>query len=257
MKKVLNDEVIKLVSVNIELTKHLDLVREFLQKEKPDVVCLQEVYESDLKDFAKQLGMLEVFAQMSLIGYGEYTKSPLFPYGVGILSALPIQGVWKTYYSGSEEEAKTREFQGNSSEDPHPLLRIQAQKGGSSFTIATTHFTWTPNGDSSDLQKEHLQSLLVVLQEIPDIIFTGDLNAPRGRAIFDTLAKYYKDNIPEHYTTSIDADIHRNGDKIRGEPLMVDALFTTSHYGCENARLQDGVSDHMAIVAEVYRKKDL
>lgn len=53
---------IKLVSVNIELAKHL-----------------------------------------GLIGRVEYTKAPFVPYGVGILSALPVQSVRRAYYSGNEE----------------------------------------------------------------------------------------------------------------------------------------------------------
>jgi hypothetical protein len=52
------------------------------------------------------------------------------------------------------------------------------------------------------------------------------------------------------YITSIDADLHRDGDKVR-KPLMVDGLFTSPIYKCSNVRLQNGVSDHMAIVAEI------
>lgn len=34
---------------------------------------------------------------------------------------------------------------------------------------------------------------------------------------------------------------------------MVDGLFTTSDYKASNVRLVDGVSDHMAIVADIYK----
>jgi endonuclease/exonuclease/phosphatase family metal-dependent hydrolase len=251
MKKDLAENSIKLVSVNIELEKHLDRVRAFLKKEKPDVICLQEVYELDLAEFAKEFAMKSAFGQMSLIGRGEYTKPPFAPYGVGILSALPMQEVRRAYYTGSEQEAKTREFQGNSQSDPHLLLIASVKKEDKSFTIGTTHFTWSADGESDDAQKKDIQRLLAVAKEFPEIILAGDFNAPRGRQTFDTISKQYTDNIPERYTTSIDSNLHRDGEKIRGKQLMVDGLFSTKGYECCNVRLQSGVSDHMAIVAEV------
>ena len=244
---------IKLTSVNIELAEHLDLVRAFLEKEKPDIVCLQEVCEADLKELAKKLEMEAVFAQMSLIGKVEYTKPPFAPYGVGILSRLPIQSVQRPYYRGDEETAKRREFQGLSRDDPHPLLCASIKKGNQSFAVGTTHFTWTQNGEPDDLQRNDLASLLRTLEKFPEIVLCGDFNAPRGRETFDTLARYYKDNIPNQYTTSIDANLHKDGEQVRGKSLMGDGFFTTSQYECTNVRLQDGVSDHMAIVAEIQR----
>jgi len=244
-------EKIKFVSINIELDKHLDLVREFLEKEKPDVVCLQEVHEEDLSKFAKELEMETVFAPMSNIGKETYTEPPFFPYGVGILSALPVQKAWVEYYAGGAKEAKTRIFQGNSRQDPHPLVLATVQKGNLSFMFGTTHFTWTPDGNPDDLQRKDLKNLLNILKNIPDIVLCGDFNAPRGREVFDILAKLYKDNIPLSYTTSIDANLHRDKENMCGKPLMVDGLFTTPEYQCSNVRLQNGVSDHMAIVAEI------
>ncbi len=67
------------------------------------------------------------------------------------------------------------------------------------------------------------------------------------------LAPKYKDNIPSHYKTSIDAALHRAG-KERPEGLadkMVDGLFTTPGYTAVDVRLQFGVSDHAAIVATI------
>ncbi|HEX9722241.1 MAG TPA: endonuclease/exonuclease/phosphatase family protein [Candidatus Paceibacterota bacterium] len=244
-------EKIKLVSINIELDKHLDLVREFLKKEQPDVVCMQEVYKQDLQDFGERLAMQAVFGHMSNIGHIDYNKAPRDPYGVGILSALPVQKAWVEYYAGGAKEAKTRIFQENSRNDPHPLMLVTVQKGNVSLTFGTTHFTWTPDGNPDDLQRRDLKNLLGILTEISEIILCGDFNAPRGREVFDILAKLYKDNIPLSYTTSIDANLHRDKENMCGKPLMVDGLFTTPEYQCSNVRLQNGVSDHMAIVAEI------
>lgn len=246
---------IKLVSMNIELAKHLDAALSFLKREKPNVVCLQEVYEPDLAMFAREFTMEASFGPMSLIGRVEYTKPPFIPYGVGMLSALPVQRVSLEYYRSDEGEARKRLFENTSRDDPHPLLCMSIKKGNENFVVGTTHFTWSPKGEPDDLQRSDLKNLLDILQKFPEIVLCGDFNAPRGKETFDTLAKRYKDNIPSHYFTSIDANLHRDGKKMRGQSLMVDGLFTSPQYQCMNVRLQEGVSDHMAIVAEIRRNE--
>ena len=248
---------LKLVSVNIEKTKHLDSVRAFLEKEKPDVACLQEVYEEDLEELGKALGMKTLFGQMNLMGRVTQTEPPFLPFGIGMLSLLPMKNVRRSYYRGSREAAEELMFNGSSQDFCHLLLYASIKKGESVFPICSTHFMWTPNGVSDDLQRMDLKRLSAFLGGMPDFVLCGDFNAPRGKETFDTLAQYYKDNIPKHYVTSIDVNLHRDGEKMRGKSLMVDGLFTTPHYECLNVRLQDGVSDHMAIVAEIHRKKDL
>jgi len=246
-------DVIKLVSLNIELAKHLDLVREFLEKQKPDIACLQEVYEADLEELAKELGMEAVFGPMGLMGRVEHTKPPFVPYGVGILSALLVETVDRVYYSGGEEQAREHIFNGTSRDDAHPVLCVDIKKGSRKFTVGTTHFTWSAGGVADNLQRKDMKNLLAILQDIPGIVLCGDFNAPRGREIFDALAQRYKDNIPLEYHTSIDVNLHRGGGKLKGESLMVDGLFTTPHYQCSNVRFVGGVSDHFAIVAEVQK----
>ncbi len=134
----------KLISINIEINRHYDTVLNFLKKEKPDVVCLQEVLEDD----------------------------------------LPFQVV---------------------------------------------------------------DFLLKSLDSMPEFVLCGDTNAPRGNETFSRLATKYKDNIPAEYKTSIDQKLHR----VKGIMFMVDGLFTTSSCIASNVRLQDGVSDHMAVLAEI------
>ena len=246
-------ESLRIISVNIEMDRHLDSVRVFLEKENPDVVCVQEVYEPDLRAFAEHFGMEYVFGQMNVMGRGDRLNPPFFPYGIGMLYRLPAQNIQRAYYQGDSKTVKERIYNGNSREDHHLLLCAMFQKGWVKFQIGTTHFTWTSDGKADDLQRENLQKMLAILRNTQEIVLCGDFNAPRGKEIFDEMAKYYHDNIPTQYTTSIDVNLHRLGEKLRGEPLMVDGLFTTSGYKCSNVRLQEGVSDHMAIVAEISR----
>ena len=51
----------KLVSINVELNKNYSTVFEFLKKENPDVVCVQELLEEDFDRFKNELNMEGIF----------------------------------------------------------------------------------------------------------------------------------------------------------------------------------------------------
>jgi endonuclease/exonuclease/phosphatase family metal-dependent hydrolase len=127
------------------------------------------------------------------------------------------------------------------------MLSCEIEKEGETFRVATTHFTWTPDGSADDYQRADVKKLLAILGGMGEFVLTGDFNAPRGGEIFGTLAEKYKDNVPSHYTTSIDGALHRAGPL----ELMVDGIFSTPGYAVSDVELVAGVSDHKAIVATV------
>jgi exonuclease III len=72
----------RLLSLNIEHSKHLGRLIPFLSEYKPDVVCLQELVASDIEAIQEQTGLayshFVPMAQHPLDGPGQ-------PFGVGIL----------------------------------------------------------------------------------------------------------------------------------------------------------------------------
>lgn len=233
----------KLISINIEHEKHIDRVLDFIRHEKPDVLCLQELLERDLPVFEQALGARGVFAPMGILPLA--TSQEIL--GVGIVSHLPMGDIQSHYYAkyGDQPPLWHDEIT-----DPinRVLLSAEIMADGIPYSIATTHFTWSPDGQATDRQRRDLSALLAILAEYDEILFCGDMNAPRGRETFDTIAKRYHDHIPPQYLTSLDPELHRiKGKKHR----MVDGLFGTPHYKVEDVRLQSGISDHMAIVATI------
>ena len=52
----------KLISLNIEGDKHLDdKILPFFDKEKPDVLCLQEVFAKDIQKICQRTGLEKYF----------------------------------------------------------------------------------------------------------------------------------------------------------------------------------------------------
>ncbi|MDO8594202.1 MAG: endonuclease/exonuclease/phosphatase family protein [bacterium] len=236
---------IKLISLNIEMNKHLDTVIVFLQKEKPDVVCLQEVSEYDFPRLQEVLGMEGRYEPMLRVA-GPRPDRALAggTVGLGLFSRFPSTFVIE-YYSG-DVSAIPREQDDNQGARG-TLLQAEFFAWEKEYVVGTTHFTWTPNGEASPEQRTDMDNLLSILSKHEQIVFCGDFNAPRGREMWGKIASQYKDNIPPEYISSVDPLLHR----AKGLEVMVDGLFSTPEYRVSDVRLVEGVSDHKAVVGTI------
>lgn len=240
---------IKLISINIEGNKHLtDRVLPFLLAEKPEVVTLQEVFLSDVETIKSQLKMEGVFVPMADVNYENEHLPAKGWWGILHLSKLPVTKLSYEYYYG--QEGQIPQFFAN--QDPNSMNRVlvwqAVEKDDQEYWFATTHFTWSSGGQTTDLQRRTYESLSRALDKLPGLVLTGDFNAPRGGEIFTSLASRYKDNLPSDIATTIDNNLHKAKVEIE---LVVDGCFSSSEYLVEKVRVVDGVSDHMAVVAEV------
>jgi endonuclease/exonuclease/phosphatase family metal-dependent hydrolase len=170
--------------------------------------------------------------------------------GIAVFSKYPMTEIHKSYYVGSEERVVVVDKSSPAAlpeSVQNAVLLCVIQIGDMRYRVATTHGPWTQNGDTTDYQLTDFDAMISILEKSGQFILTGDFNAPRGKEAFAKLAERYTDNIPAHYMTSLDQDLHR----VKGLQWMVDGLFTTPSYTAKNVRLISGVSDHMAIVADV------
>lgn len=236
---------LKLISLNIETDRHLDKIIPFLKSEKPDVVCFQEVFSVNLPLF-KKLGFnvcftpIVKFTQPNRSGFSLLGNS-----GLAILNNQPFDSIQSQYYGYPDN--RIPEHNDIPWIDNHALLWVKVNKDSQSYTIANTHFIWAMPETGDKFQAQPLQRLLKILQTIPDFVLAGDLNAPRGKKTWVTLASLYQDNIPQTIVSTLDPKLHRAG------PLnwVVDGLFSTPHYQIKNVQVKCGISDHCAVVAQI------
>ena len=235
---------IKLISINIELHKHFkESVLPFLDKEKAEILCVQEIMARDFEFLKTRMSMDGIFAP------NAYSKDRDDEWGVGLLSKHHIISGTIDNYRYVDKEVVPLENLIDPDVHHRSLVTANIKLGDRILRVANTQFTWTPDGEADDRQREDIRKLLDLLEKRKSDIITGDFNAPRGREIFSMLAERYKDNIPEHYTTTINNKLHKHGyENLR---LVVDGLFTTDAVVVKNVELVDDISDHMAIVAEI------
>lgn len=241
---------LKLISINIERNKHWATVLPFLEQEAADVVCMQELFLSDVKKVP--------YTHHHFVPNSQWrTSDGLETVGVAVFSKIPFTHTQSPYYYGNPIELPI--FDGSSPERIRAtwFRGIAIAKLENGFTVATTHGTWTPHGEAEAYQLEDIERMKVLLAPVGEHVLCGDFNIPRGKdPISNLLSQGYTDQIPPEYHGSMDMAFHRT----RGTPEegrvktnMVDYLLTTPGYSASDVRLQDGVSDHKAIVATITR----
>lgn len=253
----------QLISLNIEGNRHLEQrVLPFLQREQPDLVCLQEVFECDIETIQRAFEMSGTksyarFAPMSHV----LNDNPHLPargtLGILMLSRAPIEFAAQ-YYVGDGESLPVFFTQ----ENPNALSRVlligtltlagnttgTVGAADQTLRVATTHFTWSPQGIVTPEQRADFAKLSQILETQNVDVLCGDLNTPRGKELYSSLSEKFQDGVPPHITTTIDRVLHRSGQDIQ---LVVDGLFTSARCRAKNVQIVDGLSDHMGIMAQI------
>jgi len=245
----------KIISLNIELNRHHDLVLPFLKNEKADIVCLQELLEEDFEMYKKELDMNGVCRMTGYIADKVHTESRGKKEGIAIFSKKIIKD-WGYFFHVWDQDKVEMSFDEYVTTTnllkPRALLWVDViDDNGNAFKIITTHLSVTYKGEVTPLQLEANSIFINQAKSLGEFVMCGDTNAPRGREAFDIIAKEFKDNIPLQYISSLDKKLHRMKDDV---DYMVDCLFTTKGYKALNVELRDGLSDHWAVVAEVIKE---
>lgn len=240
------------MSLNIECNLHYQRIFRFIEVHQPEIICMQEVLEEDFEFLKKEFGCEGVFKPVGYVhaSYERYKNIHTKRYGIAIFSKKIIAS-GHFFYWGNEENLRVpfKDFMSERNERrSYPAVWVDIEAtDGEVYRCVTTHFPVTENGESTPHQLEILPPFFEGLDILKDIIICGDFNAPRGNQTFTELALRYRDVVPKEYLTSIDQNLHR----VKGIMLMVDGLFVTKKYTASNVRLIDGLSDHMAIWADI------
>ena len=216
--------------------------------ERPEVICLQEC-PSIMSEILSDRQYYVSFTPLTL----RECSDPKCQEGILLASLLPHHSAVHYYRTGIDE---LRIFK---KEDYYHTMKkavLYADVGG--IHVATTHFTWTPEGsEPNEYQYQEMQLLLQYLDRLPPHVLCGDFNIPRGyNPIYEQyLLPRYVDAVPAEYTSSLDPTAHRMGNVPEKQHLftqyMVDYIFTQKPLSAQDVRLIFEVSDHAAVVGEI------
>ncbi|HCC84657.1 MAG TPA: hypothetical protein DEP87_03160 [Candidatus Pacebacteria bacterium] len=248
---------LSILTLNIEGQKHLDLVSKFLTVTRPQVVCLQEVFKADLPFLAASIGDKTAwqFVPMLIVDReNSFGLAARGEYGMAFMSSRPIRNLnWEYYFGTKSALPLINDRESNTSNRAVLWVEVQSPSGVW-LKIATTHFTWSPNGKNCRAQEIGLEKLHQIYRtKIKTGLFCGDFNAPRGGEIYQRLSENFIDHIPQTVKTTLDSTLHRH----QNLQYVVDYLFTTPEYQMKNVQLKSGLSDHLGILGQLSLKSTL
>lgn len=176
---------LKILSYNLRFGElaSLEELAEFIKKEDPDVVALQEVDVRTYRDRApKQNGkdfISELAYHTGMLGvYGKTIPYMGGYYGIGILSKYPMASVERIYLPKTEHGKEQRAV----------LVADVEYKEGEYVTFASTHLDYT-NTQERQTQVEKLNEVL--LNKTYPVIVAGDFNArPDAIEIVNGMAQW-------------------------------------------------------------------
>lgn len=254
---------IKVIQLNVWLGQLLNGAVEFIEREEPDVVMLQEVTKGG--DVALENGIANVFERLeSSLGEGGYegvfmpmwkVKEPTkFQMGLAVFSRLEVVGVKREYYFEGlveREEALTLGRPG-SIEFPGALLGVEVKVDGDrgNLELMTTHFVWSLYPKITSRQIKAAQGLLETLERHGRLVLAGDFNVTDESSVYRQIKEEgLIDDRPPGLRNTLHPRVHKVGGK---QELAVDYVF---HKGegirCLNSSVElVEASDHLPVIVE-------
>jgi endonuclease/exonuclease/phosphatase family metal-dependent hydrolase len=247
----------KIVQLNIWQGRLLRQVLEFLRKERPDFVCMQEVYSSKIDNSSQDF--LRSFERIQALfpNYHGYFSArydlPVLDekarYGIGMLSRFPITDTETLFVVGSRKSfataAELAAHQGQ--KEPCNLQRVIVRiDSDTSFCLINHHGYWEPNGMGTDANVRAMEKVGEIVRNSPrPLILAGDLNV-----VFESPAM-----------KPIQAQLNDLTQAYR-LPTTLSEFGKVSNVACDHICVSDGidvhsfhasdalVSDHMPLVME-------
>ncbi|HLE07716.1 MAG TPA: endonuclease/exonuclease/phosphatase family protein [archaeon] len=249
---------LKFVQINIYMGKYLDALLDFLKKEKPDFISMQEVTYGDVNltgdtnqnlfEILKEKLQLNEASAILL----KTTGNPEGAFGNVVLTPHKIL---------KQNEIILNEFRTMSKEDffsekvapthPKKLLDALVEFEGQKIHAMSVHGAWTapPKDTKENLRQAKLiADYLKSLGEEP-FILGGDMNMPPETGVIKTINKVANNLI---LGTNIKQTTHPTAHRIAPRGFLVDYVFVSKHFKPISVEAPlVTVSDHLPIVAEL------
>lgn len=227
---------IKILSWNIWIDSHFELVKEFLKNADADIIGLQEVREDDPSretvKYLKSLGYQHVFAPIAKTWGGNVWND-----GPAIFSKYEI--ITSKKYMLSDEDSRA-------------AAQADIKVGDETLHVFSTHLTHTHQQDSA-VQLQQVEELLKhILPE--SSILMGDFNAiPSSQTIQKVRELLVDTDTNEQPTWSVypEGCVTCNPQKI---DIRLDYIFTSKDIRTHSYKVEDSKgSDHLpiSVIAEL------
>lgn len=243
---------LKAISLNLWFGGRLfDHALSFLKKEKPDIVLLQEVYQTDLSRDDKRFQLIPTFQKELALPY--YFYSPEFEsiakksvFGNCIMSRFPIKFSQSWHFKRKYQVIDDRGWT-DFSQHPRNLQYCQLQVDNTILNVFNVHGIWQEDVVNSSDRKKMTKTIIEKVESKKNVLLAGDFNIDERSQTIGALEKHLKNVFKNKLTTSF--NIKRKPFDSNAFRLIVDFVFVSSDidvvdYYCPTV----DISDHLPLV---------
>jgi len=230
----------------------------FFDREQPDVVSLQEVFDGKDSGLAENYRSLEILKNY-FMGW-EYYFAPEFmlvgeqgkmEIGNAIFSRYPITSTVSNDFGISYGEFSAHPPTGDFGTHPKNIQCCEIAIEGTTYTICNLHGIWGLDGGDSPERLEMSRRIVDLVKGKKKLILSGDFNLKPDTQTIRNIDNHLINVYGGELTTSFNL-AHKNLEKYPGyATAVVDMVFASSDIVVlEKKVASDDVSDHLAFVIQ-------
>lgn len=242
----------KLIQLNIWEGKLLKEILNFIDNEKPDILCMQEVFSCRDYIYVPDM-MFNSLEQISEeLGYEYSFFSPVFTsvyaevpadFGNAIVSKYPLSECAAEFTNGDYNPNLTSQ---NAARNTRLLQTCTVSVGGKKFSLANHHghHEFNPVGNGKSVEK--MQLVKEKIERLPaPLIFAGDLNVTGASPAMRVFDGFLESLTAKH---GVNSTLSQLG-KVSG--VACDHILVGPGVKVKDFRVSEElVSDHKALILE-------
>ena len=242
---------LKFLTLNILKGDLLNKVIDFLRKEDPDIVVLQEVYNGTDSFRARKYRSFSVIKQELGIPHGAFapafldvTEGRNVDNGNAIFSKFPIRSSHVVFFDvpyGSYIDSPE-----NYAHCPRNLLRTILNVDSREIDVINTHGIWGLDGKDSKRRLKMSQTIVKNVQDKELVILAGDFNLQPSTRTIGNIEKHLRNVFADELQTTFNMKrkTHPGYAAAVVDMIFVSKSFRTLDHYCP----QVDVSDHLPLV---------
>ena len=248
---------IKVVSINVYLGGRLwDNLTEFIIKEKPDVLLLQEVFNSSDENLPEYY---RTFNELKKLGYafGSFEIAFIYdddngfnPEGNAVLSIFPINSSEKFLLIDGDFKQNYKDIPENWPNLPRIAQHCRILAKQQEINVINVQGIWDLAGDNpSENRQKMINRIIEKTKGLKNVIIAGDTNANINNPVLNDLAKLYKAVFGKELTSTFNMKRKTNPGYATA---AVDLMFVSNEINVISKKVpQVDISDHLPIVVEL------
>jgi len=246
---------IKYITLNVwNGGRLMDEIIAFLQKEKPDIIALQEVYNSHNSAAQERLRTVDVLQDALDFGYTSF--SPAFfdnlpdamtDQGNAVLSHFPILATQTTLYDIPYKNTLSSHIS-NASDLPRILQHVVIEANETEINVYNTHGIWGEDGEDNPRRLHMADVITSQIKDKEKVILSGDFNVNHYTKSIHTIEQQVTNVFKDELTSTFNLSIKDPDSGFSN--AVVDNIFVSSDIKIDNHYMpRDRVSDHRPLVA--------